>query len=150
MRRAKNKSAGFTLIELMITLVVVAILTVIAFPSYLKFVQKGNRASAKQAVLELAAREESYYALNNAYTATMTNMSYASASANPIPSSTQNYYSLSVSSVTAGATPGYVLQAVPVTGSPQATDACGTYQLDNLGNKTNLKGSTTLSVSGCW
>lgn len=146
----ETKKNGFSLIELMIAVVVVAILVAIAYPSYVSYVQKGNRPVAKTALLELASRQESYYALNNAYASQMTSLGYSQANM-PIPSSTQNYYTLTVSSATTGNPPGYTLQATPVTGSVQATDACQTYQLDSLGNKSNLNASgASLTVSGCW
>lgn len=145
-----KKMHGFSLIELMITLVVISILVGIAYPSYISYVQKGNRPVAKSALLELASRQESYYALNNAYASQMTSLGYSQANL-PIPSSTQNYYTLSVASATTGTPPGYTLQATPVTGSVQATDSCQTYQLDSLGNKSNLNASgSSVTTSGCW
>jgi len=138
------------LIELLVAMAVLGILVAIAYPAYTTYVQKGNRPIAKSALLELASRQESYYALNNSYASQMTALGYSQTSM-PLPSSSQNYYTLTIASTTNANPPSYTLQAAPVTGSVQATDSCQTYQLDSLGNKTNLNASgTSLSVSGCW
>ena len=146
----KQDSRGFTLIELVIAMAVVGILLAIAIPSYNSYIQQGNRPTAKAALLDLAARQESYYTLNNAYASQMTALGYTQASM-PIPSATQNYYTLTIASVTTAVPPTYVLQATPVVGSVQATDSCAIYQVDNLGNKTNVTSSgSTVTTSGCW
>ena len=49
---------GFTLVELMIVIVIVAILLAVALPSYQNSVQKGRRADAKAALLDVANRQE--------------------------------------------------------------------------------------------
>jgi type IV pilus assembly protein PilE len=63
-----RRAAGFTLIELMVTLVVASILVSIAVPAYQTQVRKSRRTEARNAVMDLASREERYYAVNNAYT----------------------------------------------------------------------------------
>lgn len=143
---------GFSLMELMIVVAILGIIAAIALPNYLNQVQKSNRVSAKSALLDLAARQENYFALNNAYSSQLTSLGYATVSNNTVavPSTTQNYYSVTIASVGV-ATPSYVLQATPVTGSAQATDACKIYQMDSYGNKSNVTtSSATVTTSGCW
>lgn len=66
--RASSAAArGFTLIELMITVAIVAILAAIAIPSYQDSVWKGKRAEAKAAILKALQAEERYYTQNNTY-----------------------------------------------------------------------------------
>lgn len=146
----EENSRGFTLIELVIAIAIVGILLAIAIPSYNTYIQKGNRPAAKAALLDLAAREESYYTLNNAYASQLTSLGYSQASM-PIPSATQNYYTLNIASVGTSVPPSYTLQATPVVGSVQATDSCAIYQLDSLGNKTNItSGGAAVTTSNCW
>src|SRR3954466_15994752 len=92
-----RRMAGFTLIELMVTLVVAAILISIAVPSYQTQVRKSRRTEARNAVMDLAAREERYYSVNNAYTDAALELGYGNdntvISGLPIGS---GYYTVSV------------------------------------------------------
>ena len=58
---------GFTLVELMIVVAVVAILAAIAYPSYTWAVRKGKRAQARTAILELLQQQERYMTQYNTY-----------------------------------------------------------------------------------
>src|SRR2546430_1240950 len=59
-RNRIKKSVGFTLIELMITVVVIAILAAIAYPSYQDHLRKGRRASAQAFMVDAANRQQQY------------------------------------------------------------------------------------------
>jgi len=58
---------GFTLIELMITILVVAILASIAIPSYRQYVIRGNRTAAQAVMMEIATRQQQYFVANRTY-----------------------------------------------------------------------------------
>lgn len=60
---------GFTLLELMITVAIVAILASIAYPSYVESVRKGRRAEARAALTELMQQQERFMTQNNTYRA---------------------------------------------------------------------------------
>ena len=62
-----NKARGFTLIELMVTVMVVAILMAIAIPSYRQSVIKGNRRAAQAVMMEMINRQEQYFVANRVY-----------------------------------------------------------------------------------
>ena len=62
---------GFTLVEAMGVVVIIAILAAIAYPSYMNQVLKSKRAVAKSALLDAANRQEQFYFSNRAYTTTM-------------------------------------------------------------------------------
>ena len=62
-----NKARGFTLVELMVALIVVAILMAIAIPSYRQSVIKGNRRAAQAVMMEMLNRQEQYFVANRVY-----------------------------------------------------------------------------------
>ena len=73
-----NKNArGFTLIELMITLVVVAILAAVAFPSYTNYTRKGARRAAQAAMMEMANRQQQYLLANRSYAVDTSTLGYS-------------------------------------------------------------------------
>jgi type IV pilus assembly protein PilE len=131
------RTRGFTLLEVMVTCVVVAILAAIALPSYLNQVQKSRRTDAKSALVGAAGQLERYFTERGTYaTATL-------GSGGVYPSTTQNgYYTLSLANLTATT---YTLRATPA--GAQVGDPCGTMTYTDQG----VKGVTgSLSVSQCW
>jgi type IV pilus assembly protein PilE len=65
----KNKSTGFTLIELMIAVAIVGILAALAYPQYVEYVAKGRRAECRSALLVASQKMEKFYSNNNQYPA---------------------------------------------------------------------------------
>ena len=66
-RGVRRRVCGFTLIELMVTVLVVAILASIAVPSYLQQVRKSRRSSAKSTMMDIANREQQYLLASRTY-----------------------------------------------------------------------------------
>jgi len=64
----KLSRRGFTLIELMIVVAIIAFLAMIAIPNYLKFVARSKRAEAQVILASLYAAEKAYFVENSAYT----------------------------------------------------------------------------------
>jgi type IV pilus assembly protein PilE len=62
-----TKTAGFTLIELMIVIAIMGLLAMIAYPIYTDQITRSNRTAATGALLEIAQRQEGFYADNNRY-----------------------------------------------------------------------------------
>lgn len=67
----KHISKGFTLIELMICVAIVAALAVIALPSYQAYVAKGRRADGRAALMALLQAQEQYRANCSRYASTL-------------------------------------------------------------------------------
>lgn len=67
MKTAPIHHKGFTLIELMITVAIVAILGALAYPSYLESVRKGRRAEARAALANLMQQQERHLTQSNTY-----------------------------------------------------------------------------------
>ena len=57
---SKRRSAGFTLVELAITMVVLAILAAIAYPVYQDQLRKGRRGTVQAFLIETANRQQQY------------------------------------------------------------------------------------------
>ncbi|QBQ56274.1 type IV pilin protein [Nitrosococcus wardiae] len=63
----RRKQKGFTLIEIMIVVAIVAILASVAFPSYQESIQKSRRGDAQGALTAFAAAMERHFTENNTY-----------------------------------------------------------------------------------
>ncbi|MCB1795549.1 MAG: type IV pilin protein [Candidatus Competibacteraceae bacterium] len=141
---------GFTLIELMITLAVVAILAAIAYPSYQDSVRKSRRADAKGVLLEAAQWMERFYTENNRYDQNRAGTAVTDATQFPGSGLAESpkeggtkYYDITLSAV---AQNSYTLQAAPK--GVQSGDPCGTFTLTHTGVKGVSGGSYT--KDRCW
>jgi type IV pilus assembly protein PilE len=63
-----TKARGFTLIEVMITVAIIAILGMLAYPSYADYVQRGRLAEARSQLMDARAKLEQYYQDNRQFT----------------------------------------------------------------------------------
>lgn len=128
---------GFTLIELMIAVAVVALLAAIALPSYNESVRKSRRAQAKADIVEYAQQAERRFTVNNAYTGFDAGL----ATQSPREAGSPARYNLNYA-----VTPTtFTITAVPV--GSQASDRCGTLSIDQAGRKTK---TGSASQSECW
>ena len=64
-----RRTQGFTLVELMVVLAIVAILAAIAYPGYARHVVKARRIEAQLALVDAMGRQEQYRALHHTYVA---------------------------------------------------------------------------------
>jgi type IV pilus assembly protein PilE len=130
------RSQGFTLIELMIVVLIIAILAAIAMPSYQNYVMKSRRSDAKVALVAIQLAEEKWRANNTSYTSTLSNLGLTS-------SSPAGYYTLSVA-----LTNGYTITAL-ATGVQASDTGCAQLILNQAGNKT-ANNSAGTAVTNCW
>ena len=133
------KSWGFTLIELMTVVVVIAILVAIAYPGYQDYIIRANRSSAQQFMLTIANREEQYLLDARAYHATIVGTPGLNLT---LPSELATRYTFSVDITTCAPSPCYVITATPIGGQVRdlndplgSTNVVGPLTLDNLGQK---------------
>lgn len=135
--KQQRRQRGFTLIELMIAVVIVAILTGIAFPSYQRYVLRSHRVEAQALLSEAAARQERYYSQNNAYASTAAALNMTS-QVNAL-----QYYSLAISNVT---DTSYTLTAT-AQGAQAKDGQCLSLSIDQAGTRSNTGTGTGTT---CW
>lgn len=138
-----RRVGGFTLIEIMIVVAIISILAAVAIPSYQRSVQKSRRTDAKNALLDVAAKEERFFSTNNQYTATPANLGYSGTFPVTIQSSTNSYYTLTVTAPAGATPPTFSATAVPT--GVQASDSCGSFSINQLGVQ-----AVTGTATGCW
>jgi type IV pilus assembly protein PilE len=145
MRNTKNKSSGFTLIELVIAMVIAAILAAIAIPSYSNYVRKSRRTEAKTALLDMASLEERLYSTTNTYSSTPSDLGYAGTLPITVGS---GYYTVNVTSAPAtNVNPAtYTLTASAVLDQLKDTN-CQTFAVNQQGVQTATPDTTPPS---CW
>jgi len=131
---ARGPRGGFTLIELMITVAIVAILAAIAFPSYAVFMKRSRRGDTESAMMDIAQREQQYLLDTRTYAPNVAALNTT------VPADVTAYYTIQICQTAApcaapgGAPPTFVVIATPIAGSAQAGDP--TLTLDNTGVKS--------------
>lgn len=153
LHKPKRGLAGMTLIELMVVVTIVGILAAIAYPSYLSQTRKSRRTEARTALLDLAAREERYFATNSIYTSSPANLGYAGSSF-PVNVGS-NYYQITAcvsataaigACTDAGTGAAFLLTATPIN-DQQKDSTCGTLTMDATGAQA-ASGSAGTTI--CW
>jgi type IV pilus assembly protein PilE len=119
-----RKQNGFTLIELVITVAVIALLAAIALPSYQQYVIRSKRSAAQAAMMDIANREQQYMLANRSY-ADKAALNYA------LPDDVGSNYTYDIELSTG--VPGFTITFTPTATSSQASD--GALKLDNQGVK---------------
>lgn len=131
------KNTGFTLIELMIVVVVIAILASIAIPAYSDYVTRSKRADGKAGLLAFQLEQEKFRA---------NNPTYATAASLGLPAnSPEGHYTISVSGAVTATS--YDLTASP--NASQNDPVCATLTIDESNNKS-ATGTTTTPEKTCW
>lgn len=157
MIRRGRCGAGFTLVELLIAVAIVAILAAIVYPSYQEHLRKAKRAEGKSALLRLLQLQERNYTANGTYvdSTKLAELVGVTGTVRSAENWTDGNYDLTAAAMDAnGLTQGVTLTATPRTGvfsndSPP-DPVCGVFTLNSVGAKTfsnpNSKGTKDL----CW
>ena len=145
-RASAAHQRGFTLIELMIAVVIVAILAAVALPSFLDSVRKGRRADAFAAITRIQQAQEQWRGSHAAYTDTLANTAVAPALANGLgvgAESSSGYYAMRVDLTATG----YDAVATAVAGKSQAEDGtCKVLGIRLAGNNLEYGSGATAPI----
>ena len=155
-----HRQDGFTLLELMITVVIIAILASMAYPSYQEYVAKSRRATLVGLLQQGQQWMERFYTENYRYDQNSTGTAVTDASqfpswfsVSPKPGDGGAVYDIAV---TAGSRDAYSIKATRKPGTGMANDRCGDYVIDQYGRKKlenydAAKFSThALALAYCW
>lgn len=125
-----KKTKGFSLLELVIVIAVIAITLAWAIPSYQDSVRKARRGDAQSKMREVEVCAARSFTVNSNFDSVATDC-------DPDPADEEVHYSYSIVDSAAG----YTVTATPQ--DSQADDKCGTMTMSQTG-------ATTPAVAGCW
>lgn len=141
MPRLRRPNRGFTLIELMITVAVVALLAAVALPSYNEYVMRSHRANARAALLQAAQWMERTATAQGTYPLT--------AAIPPgvlfVEGGRYNIVAVSTNGIS------YTLTATPA--APQTSDRCASFQINQAGTRAQVATGDVPNPLGpmeCW
>ncbi len=117
---------GFTLIELMITVLIAGILASIAIPFYMDYVVKGNRTAAQSFMRQVENTQKQYLLDARTYAGDLNTLGTAA------PPDVAKFYDITIA--TSAVPPGFTITATAKNGTRQFND--GNLTLDSNGVKT--------------
>ncbi len=171
MQKPAYRRNGFTLIEMMIVVAVIAIVAAIAIPGYQSSVLKGKRAQGRTAIAELLQHQERYMTQNNCYLAFKTDASGVATPLAPTPAGAcggitatdvpfktlsgdnlaNSAYLLSAAACTVGGSTLSIADCVNVTATPVNADPqVGALSMSSTGVKDCTGTSRSTNSSLCW
>ena len=153
--RGPMRHAGFTLIELMITVAIVSILAAVAYPSYRDYIERSRQSEAQALLMESAQWMERFYAENYRYDENTAGVAVATLFAGRFVQSPRGGSAMYLISVPTATQTAFVVRATR-TGS-MTGNKCGNFEMTNTGVRrleassfsTDL-GSQAQAMSRCW
>ena len=123
----RSSDDGFTMLELMSGVAIFAVLSFVAYPSYLAYKVRANRAAAQALLIDLANRQQLYVLDARNYAATLADLGLPQ-----VPSDVGTYYAVPDPVVdNAAMPPMFVVSAVARAGTIQARD--GDLSVNSMG-----------------
>lgn len=145
----RPRSHGFTLVEIIVAIAIIAGLSALAWPTLQEAVHRSRRADAMSALAAIQQAQERWRANNPAYQATLADLPGASSSTSP-----DQHYDLSLVDGSVSAT-GYTARARVRSSSPQSRDSrCQALQVavngGNIVYSSSNTGGTNAAPDPCW
>jgi len=136
------KQQGFSLIELMLVMIVIAVFASFTYPSYRESITRARRLDGQTALFDLASRMEQFYAKEQSYEGA-TLGSGAESDVLSSKYSPQNWYTLVIKSQSDSE---FSLQAIPQGAQAENDQSCRILGFDSHG----IKSKTGNSGAKCW
>lgn len=147
-----RKPKGFTLIELMITVAIVAILASLALPTYTIYIARAKRADARTQLVQVAQFMQRFYTANDQYQYDRSANEVSTRIPAGLARSPSDGTALYTLTVVADATT-YTLTMSPVAGLSMAGDECGSFRLTSTGVRSVVVGGVNNIATlrdKCW
>ncbi|HVX56287.1 MAG TPA: type IV pilin protein [Candidatus Saccharimonadales bacterium] len=136
------RTRGFTLLELMIVVGIIALLAAIAYPAYVRYGYRARRVDGQELLLRIANAQERYYATNNKY-GDLDDIGFTDAT------SEKGYYTANIPASASTSSQAFTVEAIPQ--GNQAGDACGHLSIDDKGDKLPDASNAAANSNGnCW
>lgn len=145
-----QRHKGFTLIEMMIVIAIIAVLAAIAIPNYQQYLIKSGRSEGQAKLLEAMQMQERFYSQNQTYTANLGTggLAYSGVAANADAPSEDSRYLIRAAVCDAGTA---ISSCVLLTAIPQGGQASDVVCANLTLNSRGVKGTSgTGPVTTCW
>lgn len=150
-----RRIGGFTLVELMITVVVLSIIVAIAMPAFTQQMRKSRRTEARNALLDLAGREERFLSIQGTYGQNAADVGYTALPVNTI----NGYYQLTVAAPDPNplnpantvnpVNPSFIVTATAIGVQAGDTD-CATFSVNQVGQQAAATSAAAPNTATCW
>lgn len=137
-----NRPRGFTLIELMIAVGIIAILAAISIPAYTDYVRRGRITEAFSALSGMRVKMEQYFQDNRNYG--------AAGAACPVAVSTSKYFVYSCTVGAATPSVSYTATATSIAGALGNATGDYTYSINESNAKSTSKFKGSAVTKSCW
>lgn len=131
-----KKLEGFTLIEVIIVVGIIGFLSALAYPSYINYLYKGSRAEAMTSLLDIASRQEQFFADNHRYTSALGDLGVSD-------KSDSGLFTLTLTSDGTA----FSVTASPLDYPATKDPECTSFKIDDLGQKTSSGSGGDVT---CW
>lgn len=147
----RTQTSGFTLVELMIVVVIVAILASIAYPAYRDSVLRSHRSDGQAGVLACATAQERWFTQTSSYAdqaAVTANCTSPNLSMCDCQNTRDGYFTITIPSATAAA---FTATATATAKGGQTDDiSCRTLSINQAGTRSATDSGGAVSTTTCW